>query len=111
MASELLRELRTRVDAAVKPHRDIYGPDAPVVRMALRILAEAEEIDEQLRERRVTTAEAAERTGWSVDTLQHHARRKLDGEPMPAAWAGLIVERAGGAYVFVVGSIPAKAAA
>lgn len=108
--TDLIRELRARVDAAVKPHRDIYGPDAPVVRMALRILAEAEDIAEQLSGARCGTAEAAERTGWSQDTLQAYARRKVGGEPVPPEWAAMIVELKSGAYEFVLGTIPKKSA-
>lgn len=104
--SQLLQELRTRVDALVKPHREVYGDDAPTVRMALLVLAEAEDIERQLGERKVSTAEASERTGWSVETLQKYARMKLAGDPLPPAWAGLIVEAAGAGYAFVLGSIP-----
>lgn len=111
VSRELLRELRARVDEAIRPHRDIYGPDAPVVKMALRILAEAEDIERALSEQRLSTAEASERTRWRPETLQKYARMKLAGEPLPPEWAGLIVEKVGGDYTFVVGSIPEKRAA
>jgi hypothetical protein len=106
--TELLRELRRRVDAAVKPIRDVYGDDAPTVRMALRILAEAEDAAALLAERRLTTQDASEATGWNAETLQHYARLRLAGETMPDGWEGLIVERVGRGYLFVAGSIPAK---
>lgn len=106
--SDLLKELRTRVDALVKPHRDVYGDEAPTVRMALLVLAEAEDIERQLGERKVSTAEAAERTGWSIDTLQARAKAKLAGESVPPGWERLIVERTGAGYVFALGTIPER---
>ena len=109
MSSELMEALRERVDAIVGPHVDIYGPEAPTVRMALRVLAEAEELDRVLSERRVGTPEASDRTGWSVDTLQRHARAKLTGEEVPEPWSRLVV--AGPPYVFVLDTIPPKPSA
>lgn len=110
--TDMLSELRTRVDRAVAPHLEIYGPEAPVVKMAWLILAEAEDIARELSETRVSTHEAAGRTGWSEQTLQRHARAKLAGEALPGAWRGLdVICEAGGRYVFVLGSIPAKSTA
>src|SRR5688500_17087453 len=108
MSSDLLRELRSRVDAAVKPHVDIYGPESPVVKMALRILAEAEDIERLLAEKRLSTIEAAERTGWSVETLQNYARRKLAGDDLPTEWADMDVVLISGNYAFDVATIPPK---
>lgn len=100
---------RKRVDEALQPHRELYGDDSPVVKMGLRLLQEAEAVQQKLDEARVGTYEAAERTGWSVDTLQKYAKLKLEGEPVPDRWADLVVELDGaGAYAFVVGSIPTK---
>lgn len=106
--SDLLRELRTRVDAIIEPHVQLYGADHPPVKMALLILAEAEQIEQQLGELRVTTDRAAQVTGWADATLQKYARMKLASEKLPPAWAGLIVEDTGSGYSFVVGSIPPK---
>jgi hypothetical protein len=108
MSDDLIRELRRRVDRLVRPHRDVYGDSAPVVLMALRVLAEAEEAAAQLAERRLPTQDAADATGWHAETLQEYARRRLADEPMPHGWEGLIVERVGRGYLFVAGSIPAK---
>lgn len=105
--SELLRELRTRVDCIVAPHRELYGDDAPPVRMALRVLAEAEDIDCSLRVKKRPTDEAAELTGWHPETLQHQARRTLAGETVPRRWAGLVVEETPAGYLFELDSIPA----
>ena len=104
--SDLIRELRRRVDAIVEPHIAIYGPDAPPVKMALRVLAEAEMIDRQLSERKVGTAEAAERTSWHEDTLHKWARAKIAGEQLPPEWEGLSVERTQAGYAFVLSTIP-----
>lgn len=104
--SDFLRLYRDRVDRALRPHRDIYGEDSPVVRMGLRLLAEAEDVERALEVERVSTPEAARRTGWAEDTLQKYARAVLEGEPVPAEWAGLIVSRRGRGYEYVLGSIP-----
>lgn len=104
--SELLTVLRARVDQIVKPHVDVYGDSAPVVKMALRVLAEAEAIEAELGERRVTTERAAELTGWAKETLQARARAKLGGQELPGAWSGLVVEKTPSGYAFVISSIP-----
>lgn len=104
--SELLRELRTRVDGIVKPHIEVYGPDAPVVKMALRVLAEAEDIEKSMSAQKVTTDRAHEVTGWARETLCKYAKLKVDGKEVPASWAGLIVDDTPSGYVFVLGSIP-----
>lgn len=98
-----------RVDEALRPHREVYGDDSPVVKMGLRLLREAEEVQETLLEARVGTFEASERTGWHPDTLQKYAKARIAGDPLPEAWSELVVELDGsGAYAFVVGSIPSK---
>lgn len=104
--SEFIRLYRKRVDEALKPHREVYGDEAPVVRMGLRLLAEAEDLERTLEERRVGTQEASRLTGWSTDTLQANARRVLDGEDLPSGWEDLVVEKKGAGYVFVLGTIP-----
>jgi hypothetical protein len=104
--SELLRELRKRVDEIVAPHVEVYGQDAPVVKMALRVLAEAEDIERSLGTLKVTTDRAHELTGWARETLCKYARMKVEGRPVPAAWEGLIVDESPSGYSFVLGSIP-----
>jgi len=106
--TEFMRRYRERVDQALQPHRDVYGPDAPVVVMGLRLLAEAETLAQELESEMVTTAEAAERTGWHVETLQARAKAKLEGRPLPPGWEGLEVRQVGGGYVFRIGTIPEK---
>ena len=108
MSDQFMRELRKRVDAAVKPHRDIYGDESPVVRMAWRILAEAEDIAAEMGAAMVSTAAAAEATEWSEDTLQARARAILAGEPVPAGWESVVVEKRGTGYAFLLSTIPAK---
>lgn len=108
MSSELLRALRPRVDEIIRPHRDVYGEDAPVVKMALRVLAEAEDLDRELSERTVSTAEAAAATGWSPETLQRWARARIEDADLPDAWRGLRVVRSGSGYGFVLSSIPPR---
>ena len=111
MTDAFMRELRKRVDDAVQPHRDIYGDDSPVVKMAWRVLAEAEDIAAAMGAAKLSTAAAAEATDWSEDTLQARARAVLAGEPVPSEWAGLVVERQGTGYAFLLSSIPEKAKA
>ena len=107
MSSQLLDELRVRVDAMLEPHVDIRGEDAPEVKMARKIVLEAEKIERQLLERRVSTTEAARRKRWAPETLQKYARAKLNGEKVPSLWAGLIVEEIPGiGFAFVLDSIP-----
>lgn len=106
--SEFLRLYRERVDEALKPHQDIYGEDSPVVKMGLRLLAEAESLQRTLEERRVGTQEAARITGWHPETLQKRAREALQGSEPSKGWEDLIVEEAGRGYEFVLGSIPAR---
>ena len=106
--SDLLRELRVRVAARVKPLIDVFGDDYAVVRAMRLVLQDAEEIEQQLGEQRVTTMEAAERTGWAPETLQKRARQKLAGEQLPPEWARMIVELVSGNYVFVIDTIPKK---
>lgn len=106
--SDLMRELRTRVDEIIRPHREVYGDEAPVVRMALRVLAEAEDIERRLGEQRVTTERASEITGWHPETLQRNAKAKLDGRPT-RGWEAIDVEVGpGGGYVYLVSSLPRK---
>lgn len=105
--SELTRKLRERVDELVRPHVQIYGPDHPPVKMALLVLAEAEAIEQQLGEERVTTDRAHEITGWARETLCKYARMRLDGQDsIPDTWATLQVEDTPSGYVFALGSIP-----
>lgn len=112
MSSPFIKLFTERVEQAIKPHREIYGEAAPVVKMGLRLLAEAEDVDRQLQGERVSTARAASLTGWSEDTLQAKARAVLAGETLSGPWANLVVEREGdaGPYVFLLSSIPSKAA-
>lgn len=112
MSETFLRLYRERVEQALRPHEDIYGPESPVVKMGRRLLAEAEAVDATLQAERVTTAQAASLTGWSEDTLQKYARAALAGEQLAAGWSGLVVERDGdaGPYLFVLKTIPQKAA-
>ena len=105
--TELVSELRTRVEALIRPHVEMYGDDAPVVKMALTVLHEAEDIAQKLAEQWVSTAEAAERTGWVPETLQKYARAKVTDGPLPNAWKRLQVRHAAaGGYEFVIGTIP-----
>jgi hypothetical protein len=106
--SEFMRRYRERVDAALKPHREIYGDAAPVVVMGLRLLAEAETLAAELENEMVTTAEAAERTGWHPETLQARARARLEGLPVPPGWEGLEAVRTAGGYLFRIGTIPPR---
>jgi hypothetical protein len=105
--SELMRRLRPRVDEIIQPHRDMYGDDAPVVRMALLVLAEAECIAAELDTRKVGTDEAADLTGWHSETLQAKARAALGvGGVLQTRWRGLQVEQTPAGYLFVLSSIP-----
>jgi len=105
--TELIRKLREKVEARIGPHVEMYGDDAPVVRMARAILQDAEKIDAELAEQWVTTAEAVARTGWVAETLQKYARSKLTDGPVPSAWKGLQVRLTDGVgYEFVIGTIP-----
>lgn len=106
--SEFMRVYRGRVEEMLGPIRRLYGEGSPVERTALVLLAEAEEVEDFLQKRRVGTSEAADRTGWSYDTLQGRAKEVLAGKEVPDRWAGLIVERSAGAYQFVLESIPPK---
>ena len=106
--TEFMRRYRERVDAALRPHREIYGDDAPVVVMGLRLLAEAETLAAELEQEMVTTAEAAERTGWNTETLQARARARLEGQPLPPGWEGLEVERTASGYLFRLSTIPPR---
>jgi hypothetical protein len=106
--SDLLDQLRERVDARVKPHVEMYGDDAPVVKMARLILQDAEEIATTLAEDWRPTAEASAMTGWRVETLQRQARAVLDGESLRGHWKGLMVRDTGNGYEFVIGSVPKK---
>lgn len=106
MNAELLRELRKRVDGIIAPHVEVYGESAPVVKMALRILAEAEDIERGMSAQKLSTDRAHEVTGWAKETLQKYARLKVSGKEVPAAWSGLIVEDTPSGFVFVAGSIP-----
>lgn len=74
--------------------------------MALRVLAEAEDVVETLAVRKRPTDEAAELTGWHPETLQMQARRKLAGENVPSRWSSLEVEDTGAGYLFVLDTIP-----
>lgn len=106
--SELTQKLAARVNDLIAPHIDIYGIETPVVRMALQVVAIANEIDEEISLQKIATDRAVELTGWSAATLQRHARAKIAGDVMPDAWGGLIVERVAGDYLFVLGTIPEK---
>jgi len=109
MSKSFLDRLRERVEAEVAPLRK-YDADDRAVRMALTILDAAAEIQAELLAERVTTKRAAELTGWCMATLERRARAQLAGVVLPAPWAELQVEDTGAGYVFVVGTIPAKAA-
>lgn len=109
--SEFLRRFRERADAELRPHLYVHGDDAPLVKLALRMVQVAEEVEEELGQRRCGTSEASDRTRWSVETLQHYAKAKLAGEPLPDGWDALIVEKTTAGYSFVLGSIPEKPSA
>lgn len=104
--SELLARLRVKVDEALAPHVEIYGHDSPVVRMGLRILAEAEAIEAEIQGQRVSTEQASDVKGWHVETLHGYARRKLAGERLAAPWDAIQVEKTPAGYVWVIGTIP-----
>lgn len=106
--SPFMRAYRERVEALLGPIRRLYGEGTPVERTALVLLAEAADLEEELQRERVSTHEAAERTGWSYDTLQRRAKAVLEGKEVPSYWSQLQVEIAGGSYQFVLGSIPVK---
>lgn len=106
MSETFLRLYRQRVESALKPHRDIYGEESPVVRMGERLLAEAEDVQRSITEEMVTTAEAVRLTGWNADTLQQHAKAALSGATLPARWRNLMVEKDGQGYRFLLSSIP-----
>lgn len=106
--SEFLRKFKERANRELKPHLAVHGDEAPFVRLALRMIQVAEEVEEELGKRRSGTHEASDRTGWSIETLQARAKAKLAGEPMPAAWADLDVEKTSAGYAFVLSSIPEK---
>lgn len=104
--SELLRELRKRVDGIIAPHVEVYGQEAPVVKMALRVLAEAEDIERNMSAQKVSTDRAHEMTGWARETLCKYAKLVLEKRSVPDAWRGLEVEGNPSGYVFVLGTIP-----
>jgi hypothetical protein len=107
MSNTLLDALRARVDEMLAPHVRLYGDAAPVVVMARDIVAEAERIASELGARKLTTAEAAHETGWHPETLQSHARERLNGETMAPEWASLEVDLSPvGGYLFTAGTIP-----
>lgn len=111
MSADFIELFRKRVDDALKPHLEIYGETSPVVKMGLRLLAEAEQLEQVLAEEKVSTARAAEVTGWHPETLQQYARLKLAGAQLPPGWELLVVERTPAGYAFNVGTIPPRASA
>ena len=104
--SRFLREFRSRVDRLTAPHRRYYGDSSPVVLFAADVIAEAEELEKELAGAVIATAEASDRTGWSVETLQKYAKLKLAGAELPKPWAALQVEETPSGYTFALGTIP-----
>jgi hypothetical protein len=104
--SRFMRMLRERAEAEVAPLREYFGTEAPVVRMAAKLLAAAEDVERELNAERFRTSEVAERRRWSPDTLQKYARMKVDGEPLPELWAGLEVDEDPTGFLFVLSSVP-----
>jgi hypothetical protein len=110
VSGEFLRTLRERVEREIAPLRKYHGDTDPAVRMGLEVLQIAEQVAEQLGGERVSTSDAAARTGWSTDTLQRWARARMERKPLPDAWATLDVEDGTEGYLFRLDSIPQKKA-
>lgn len=106
--SDLLEQLRTRVEARVEVVQFTHGENDPSVKMARWVLSQAEEIATTLAEDWRTTAEVSARTGWRVETLQRQARAVIEGESLRGHWKGLMVRDTGNGYEFVIGSVPKK---
>ena len=104
--TEFMKRLREKVEQEVETVRRYAGEEAPPVRTALRILQIAEEVEEELAEAWVTTTEAERITGWSIDTLQAHAKMVAEGSESVTSWLALEVRRGPDGYELRLGSIP-----
>jgi hypothetical protein len=107
-SSEFMRTLRARVEPDLAFFRKYHGDESPAVRLALTILQIAADVEAEIAEERVPTSVAMQLTGWSVDTLQRHARAKLEGNAVAGPWSALDVVETTEGYVFRLSSIPPK---
>jgi hypothetical protein len=106
MSAVFQRLYRERMERAAKPHVDVYGPDCPFAKAVRLAVAEAENLEREISEEMVSTADAAEATGWNADTLQEHAKAATEGKRLAGKWRGLVVEKDGQGYRFLLSSIP-----
>ncbi len=82
-------------------------PVAGVRWNAQRMLNGFRDAIEQAREPYHSTARATIETGWDESALRRQARRKLLGQPLSEAWAGLQVRRRDKrTFEFQLSSIP-----
>lgn len=108
--SELIRLVTERVETELlSPVRRTMGEGTPAERTALEVLRIVSEAEAELAGRWITLQEAAERSGYSYDSLQRYAKALHDGEGAPEPWAGMKVRKEDGRpYEVQAGSVPMK---
>jgi hypothetical protein len=108
--SELLRLVTERVERdLLAPVRRTMGDGTPVERTALEVLQYVEEVERELAGRWITLQEAVDRSGYSYDSLQRHAKLVHDGAEVGDVWASMRVRRAAsGAYEVEAATVPLK---
>lgn len=96
-------EIATMID----DHAEIYGEDAPQVKLGRWIAARLERGVEKAREHYLAIPEAAAASGWHEQTLRRYAAMAVEGSTPPAPWSELRVRgRKGGPYAVLVSTLP-----
>lgn len=109
VSTAILRERRTELREQIAEQRKVRADDDPFFKIADWLLTEWEEAERLAARHYVPTAEAAQLTGWSAQTLRARARDARAGNAMPEGWEGLVVRSDGPEWSFVVSTIPVKA--
>lgn len=98
-----LREIEAKAESFAE--WDDTDPRATALRWAA---AEIRDAIGEARDVWAGTADAAQSSGWSEDTLLRWARRLVAGDGAPAPWSRMEVESTPAGYRYRVSSIPAR---
>lgn len=111
VSTAVLRERRDQLRQQIADQKKVRANDDPFFRITDWMLEEWEAAERDAAKEYVTTARAAELTGWSEQTLRRYGAAVRAGEPLPEGWDELLARKSGSDWFFCVSTIPVKSTA
>lgn len=110
ISESVVLDAMKEISTMIAEHADIYGDEAPQVKLGRWITARLELGVKKARERYLGVPEAAIASGWHEQTIRRYAAMVVNGETPPAPWRGLRVRgNKRGPYAVLVSTIPPHA--